>query len=107
MPKQREGPPPGRPARGPGVDERDARLLPRSESPRNSRAPTSPSQHPRSRRRQGDPSWRGFSVRLYLKPGSEAAALYSFLKLAAQRYGLQVGDVREIRESDPPYEKDH
>jgi hypothetical protein len=37
-------------------------------------------------------------VRLYAPPGSNGAhALYAFLKLAAQRYGLQVGSIREIR----------
>jgi hypothetical protein len=44
-------------------------------------------------------------VRLYGPPGSDgAAALYAFLKLAAQRYGLEVGDVREL--SDPPQSDD-
>jgi hypothetical protein len=37
-------------------------------------------------------------VRLFAPPG--AHALYAFLKLAAQRYGLEVGSVKEI--SDPP-----
>jgi hypothetical protein len=36
-------------------------------------------------------------VRLYAPPTTDAAhALYAFLKLAAQRYGLEVGDVQEI-----------
>ena len=95
MIRKRDGPAPGRPARGPGVDECDARLLPRSESPRKSRAqPTTPKI--RVRRRQGNPSWRGFSVRLYLKPGSDAHALYALLRLAADRYGLEVASVDEI-----------
>ena len=99
MIRKRDGPAPGRPARGPGVEERDARLLPRSESPRNSRAqPTIPKI--RSRRRQGDPSWRGFSVRLYLKPGSDAHALYALLRIAAERYGLQVASVDEIHDPE-------
>jgi len=84
MIRKRDGPAPGRPARGPGVDECDARLLPRSESPRKSRAqPTTP-------------KIRGFSVRLYLKPGSDAHALYALLRLAAERYGLEVASVDEI-----------
>jgi hypothetical protein len=38
-------------------------------------------------------------VRLFAPPGSDGAhALYTLLKLAAQKYGLAVGDVREIRE---------
>jgi hypothetical protein len=37
-------------------------------------------------------------VRLYLKPGSDAAALYSLLKLAARRYALEVASVDEIRD---------
>jgi len=36
-------------------------------------------------------------VRLYAPPGSEGAhALHAFLKLAAQRFGLAIGDVRKI-----------
>jgi hypothetical protein len=36
-------------------------------------------------------------VRLYARPGTDGAhALYAFLRLAAQRYGLEVGDVQEI-----------
>jgi len=100
MPKQRDGPAPGRPTPSQGVDERDARLLPPVKTPRNSRAHTSPSQHRRVRRRQDNASWRGFSVRLYLKPGSEAAALYSFLKLAAQKFGLEIASVDKIYEND-------
>jgi len=97
MIRKRDGPAPPKTTPGPGVDERDARLLPRSESPGKS-GRTTTSQHPRVRRRQGDPSWRGFAVRLYLKPGSEAAALYSFLKLMARRHGLQVASVDEIHD---------
>jgi hypothetical protein len=38
-------------------------------------------------------------VRLYAPPGSGGAhALYAFLKLAAQRFGLEVGDVHEIHD---------
>jgi hypothetical protein len=44
-------------------------------------------------------------VRLYAPPGSDGAtALYAFLKLAAARYGLEVGDMREI--SDSPQSND-
>jgi hypothetical protein len=38
-------------------------------------------------------------VRLYVRPGPDAAhALCAFLRLAAQRYGLAIGDVHEIRD---------
>jgi hypothetical protein len=40
-------------------------------------------------------------VRVFAPPGSDGAtALYSLLKLAAKRFGLEVGDVQEI--SEPP-----
>jgi hypothetical protein len=39
-------------------------------------------------------------VRLYLRPGADAHALYALLKLAARRFGLAVGTVDEIH--DPP-----
>jgi hypothetical protein len=39
-------------------------------------------------------------VRLYLKPGSDAHALYALLKLAAERFGLEVASVDEIHEAD-------
>jgi hypothetical protein len=39
-------------------------------------------------------------VRLYLKPGSDAHALYALLKLAAQRYGLEVASVDEIHDPE-------
>jgi hypothetical protein len=41
-------------------------------------------------------------VRLYVPPGRSAHALYALLKLAAQRFGLEVGDVHEINESERP-----
>src|SRR6516164_9874269 len=101
MPKQRDGPAPRKttPSQGQKGDER-ARLLPQPKSPRKYGRTASPSQHSRSRRRQGDPSWRGFAVRLYLKPGSDAHALYALLKLAAERFGLEVASVDEIHEAD-------
>jgi hypothetical protein len=44
-------------------------------------------------------------VRLYAPPGSDSAhVLYAFLRLAAERYGLEVGDVTEIH--DPPQADD-
>jgi hypothetical protein len=44
-------------------------------------------------------------VRLYAPPGSDGAhALYLLLRLAAERFGLEVGDVKEIR--DPPQSDD-
>jgi len=106
MVKKRDGPVPFAATPGPGQkDERDARLLPRRESSRNSRAqPTTPKI--RSRRRQGDPSWRGFAVRLYLKPGTDAHALYTLLKVAAQKYGLEVADVHEIHNDKSKVKKE-
>jgi len=82
------------------VDER-APLLPHLKVPRKllppARAP-SPSPNRRARHRQ-DRSWRGFSVRLYARPGTDGAhALYALLRLATERYGLQVGDVTEIHD---------
>ena len=101
MVKKRDGPAPQEttPSQEQGVNER-ALPLPQPKSPRKSGRTASPSQHSRSRRRQGDPSWRGFAVRLYLKPGSDAAALYSLLKLAAQRFGLEVASVDESHDHE-------
>src|SRR5262245_21175080 len=93
--RKRDGPASGRPTPSQGVDERDARLLPRLKTPRKLRAQlTTPKI--RSRRREGDPSWRSFSVRLFLKPGRDAHALYALLRAAAERYGLAVASVDEI-----------
>jgi hypothetical protein len=39
-------------------------------------------------------------VRLYVRPGGSAHALYALLRLAARRFGLEVGTVDEIH--DPP-----
>src|SRR6516225_9375423 len=94
MPKQRDGPAPQQTAPSQGQNDERAPPLPRLKSPRKSRAHPTP-QPPRVRRRQ-EQSWRGFSVRLYLKPGSDAHALYALLRLAAERYGLAIGDVTEI-----------
>jgi hypothetical protein len=97
LPHKRDGPAPQRTTPSQRADER-ALSLPRPEFQRKSARTASPSPHRRSRRRQ-ERSWRGFSVRLYCPPSSDGAhALYAFLKLAAQRYGLEVGDVREISE---------
>jgi hypothetical protein len=42
-------------------------------------------------------------VSLYAPPTTDGAhALYAFLRLAAQRYGLAIGDVREIHEPPQP-----
>ena len=95
MPRKRDGPAPQEttPGQGQNGDDRP-RLLPRLKTPRKPGRTTSP-QHRRARRRQ-DPSWRGFSVRLYLRPGrSDAHALYALLRLAAERYGLTVASVDE------------
>jgi hypothetical protein len=44
-------------------------------------------------------------VRLYAPPTTDGAhALYTLLRLAAERYGLEIGDVREI--ADPSREND-
>jgi hypothetical protein len=92
MPKQRDGPAPFAATPGPGVDER-ARLLPRLKTSRKYRARSFPPPHRRPRRRQRDTRWRVFSVRLCAPPGSDGAhALYALLKLAAERYGLEVGN---------------
>jgi hypothetical protein len=97
LPYKRDGPAPQGTAPSQGQKDERAVLLPRPGFLRNSSARTAtPRSHPRSRRRQ-EGSWRGFSVRLYAPPTTDGAhALYAFLKLAAQRYGLEVGDVQEI-----------
>jgi len=99
MPRKRDGPAPQETTPSQGQGDTRAPPLPRPESLRNP-AGRPPSSQSRSRRRQGDPSWRGFAVRLYLKPGSDAAALYSLLKLAAERYGLTVASVDEIHDPE-------
>jgi hypothetical protein len=43
-------------------------------------------------------------VRFYLRPGTDAHALYALLRAAAERYGLEVGDVQEL--SEPPQSDD-
>jgi hypothetical protein len=96
LPHKREGPAPQQTAPSQGQQDERARLVPRLKVSRNTGARTSPLRNRRSRRRQEGP-WRGFAVRLYAKPGTDGAhALYAFLRLAAQRYGLEVGDVQEI-----------
>jgi len=99
MPRKRDGPAPQQTAPGQRqIDER-APPLPQPKTPRKSGRTTSPP-HPRTRRRQ-DPSWRGYAIRLFAPPGTDGAhALYLLLKLAAQKYGLKVGDVREIHEQE-------
>src|SRR5262245_65760451 len=99
MPHKRDGPAPGRPTPSQGQGDTRPASLPEARTPRKTSSGQPTSSHRRSRRRQGDLSWRGFAVRLYLTPGSAAAALYSFLKLAAQRYGLEVASVDEIHET--------
>jgi hypothetical protein len=101
LPHKRDGPAPQGTTPSQKADER-APSLPRRKFPRNTPARTaSPHSHRRSRRRQDH--WRGFSVRLYVRPGADGVhALYAFLKLTAQRYGLEVGDVREISDPSQP-----
>jgi len=74
--------------------------LPQRKTPRNTpQGHTSPSSHPRVRRRQGDPSWRTFRVRLVTKPGADGAtALYAYLRAAAKRFGLAIASVDEVRD---------
>jgi hypothetical protein len=108
MPHKRDGPVSQGTTPGPGKDER-ALVLPRQKFLRNTFArTTSPRSHSRSQRRQ-DPAriWRGFSVRLYAPPTSDGAhALYLLLRVAAQRFGLEVGDVREIRSAERNVDSD-
>jgi hypothetical protein len=97
MIRKRDGPAPPKTTPGPGANEHAQSSLPPPKSLRKSARTTTPKI--RSRRRQGDPPWRGFAVRLYLRPGSDARALYALLRAAAQKYGLEVASVDEIRES--------
>jgi hypothetical protein len=69
--------------------------LPQRKTPRNTTQGHPSTSHHQTRRRR-EQSWRGFSVRLYLRPGTEAHALYAFLKLMARRHGLEVADVTEL-----------
>jgi hypothetical protein len=97
MPRKRDGPAPLSTTPGPGKNDRAPRL-PQPEFPRKTARKTSPPH----RKPQPPPSasaWRRFDVRLYVKPGaSNAHALYALLKAAVERYGLTVGEVREIHE---------
>jgi len=106
MPRKRDGPVPQQTATGPKQkgDERP-RLLPQRKFPRNTKGHIFPSSHRYTQRRQ-EQSWRGFAVRLYLKPGSDAHALYALLRLAAERYGLEVGDVTEIHDDKSKVKKE-
>jgi hypothetical protein len=77
------------------------RLLPQRKFPRNTQGHIFPTSHRYTKRRQ-EQSWRGFDVRLHLKPpGTDAHALYTLLKLAAQRYGLEVASVDEVHNNKP------
>src|SRR5262245_8394182 len=100
MPHKRDGPAPQGTTPRPKGAERTL-FLPLPEISRKpASAARDPSQKPtptHRRQRRQDRSWRGFSVRLYAPPDSNGAhALYVLLRLAAQRYGLEVGDVHEI-----------
>ena len=99
MVKKRDGPAPQEttPSQEQGVNER-ALPLPQPKSPRNTRAHPTPSKI-RSRRRQGDPSWREFHVRLFSKPDSEGVhALHVYLRTMARRYGLTIVEINEVRD---------
>jgi hypothetical protein len=107
MPRSRDGPAPQGTTPGPGKDER-ALSLPRPEFPRNTLARTASSHSHRQarQRRQPDPAWRGWSVHVYAPPTSDGAhAFYLLLRLAAQKYGLEVGDVVEIRDLHAGHEQ--
>jgi hypothetical protein len=97
MPRQRDGPAPGQTTPGPKGNE-GPRLLPPSNFPRKPASAARDLPKPTStERRRRPPHWRGFAIRLYAPPGTNGAhALYLLLKLAAQRYGLEVGKVREF-----------
>jgi hypothetical protein len=54
-----------------------------------------------TRRRRQDPSWRGFSVRLYAEPGVDGIRSFrALLKVALRRFGLRAVDAREIHEDE-------
>src|SRR5215813_6269018 len=96
MPRKRDGPLSQQTTRGPRQKgDKCPRLLPQRKFPRNTKGHIFPSSHRYTQRRQ-EQSWRGFDVRLYLKPGSDAHALYALLRLAAERYGLEVASVDEV-----------
>jgi hypothetical protein len=98
MPKQRDGPAPRQTAPSQRQQDERAPVLPSPKSLRNTPARDTSPPHHRSRRRQPQ-GWREFRVRLCIPPGSNGAhALYAFLKLAAQRYGLEVASVDELSE---------
>jgi hypothetical protein len=40
-------------------------------------------------------------VHLYVPPGRNAHALHALLRLAARRFGLEVGNVAEIHDPSP------
>jgi hypothetical protein len=96
--RKRDGPATRATSTGPRVVDERAVLLPRLKSLRKSARTASPHQHHRPRRRRQD-RWRGWSIRVFAPPNADGAhALYLLLlRLAAQRFGLQVGDVRELR----------
>jgi len=101
LPHKRDGPGPQGTTPGPELDER-APLLPHLKVPRKPIPPArdpSPKLTITDRRRPRDRSWRGFSVRLYARPGTDGAhALHALLRAVAQRFGLEVGDVQEVHE---------
>jgi hypothetical protein len=106
MTQKRDGPADVTSVAGPGQKgvERP-RLLPQRKFPRNTQGHIFPTSHRYTRRRQ-EQSWHSFDVRLYLKPGTDAHALYTLLKIAAQKYGLEVGDVTEIRDDKSKVKKE-
>ena|SRR6516225_4636421 len=105
MTRKRDGPRIAANDRGPGQGDTRPASLPQPESPRNTKGHIFPSSHRYTQRRQ-EQSWRGFDVRLYLKPGSDAHALYTLLKIAAQKYGLEVASVDEVRDDKSTVKKE-
>ena len=102
MVKQRDGPASLLTTPGPR-GKRQTRAV--SSAPPKNSAQLCPPSHRRSQRRQ-EPTWRGFRVRVYVRPGLSAHALYAWLRAAAQRFGLEVGTVDEIHNPPAPTKGD-
>ena len=105
MPRKRDGPAPRKRTPSQGQGDTSPASLPQRKFPRNTKGHIFPSSHRYTQRRQ-EQSWRGFDVRLYLRPGSEAHALYALLRLAAERYGLEIASVTKIRNDKSKVKKE-
>ena len=96
MTRKRDGPAPQSTATGPRIEGRGTRpSLAPPANPAQVARPPPPPPHRRQKPRQAA-AWRGFAVRLYPPPGHDSHALYALLRLAAKRFGLEVGGVDEI-----------